>query len=118
MRRIIAGMLLGALLVMGLDYYKVREVQAQAQSGPIQIQSSIAHASCTVTPNVTTFCFADDGLFVSLTGAAFAQVGQPSVTGVSSISVNGGTAQTGAVALTIPTKATTTVTSTASTSIQ
>lgn len=85
-----------------------------AQSPPIQIQSSISHTACTVTASTTTYCFANDGLYVSLNGAAFTQIGGS--TGVTSITVNGGVPQTGPIALTIPSKATTTVT--ASTTLQ
>lgn len=72
------------------------------------------HTACTVIPATTQYCFASDGLWVSLNGAAYVQVqiGAP-VTGITSITVNGGTPLTGpAVVLTIPTKASSTTTTT------
>jgi hypothetical protein len=80
---------------------------AHAQSTTSQIGSVVAaaHTSCTVTTSTTQVCFATDGLWVSVNGAAYVQVqtGTPAAV-VTSIAVNGGTAQTGAVSLTIPTK--------------
>lgn len=69
------------------------------------------HTLCTpVAPAGTmTICGATDGPWVSWNGGAFVQIQTgEAAAGVTSISVNGGTAQTGAVALTIPTTATTT----------
>jgi hypothetical protein len=66
---------------------------------------------CTVVSGQSVFCFTTGNgttpaaLYVSSIGGAFAQVGG-TVGGVSSIAVNGGAAQTGAVALTIPSKVT------------
>lgn len=71
------------------------------------------HTACTVVPASTQYCFAFDGLWVSLNGAAYVQVQTGTVTaGVTSITINGGTPQTGPVALTIPTKASSTTTTT------
>ena len=75
----------------------------------MSVPSNISHTLCTVTAATTKYCFAGDGLWLSLNGAAYVQVGAATA-GVSSISVNGGSAQTGAVLLIIPTKATTTAT--------
>lgn len=33
------------------------------------------HTACTTTPNVTTYCYADDGEFQSVHGASWQQVG-------------------------------------------
>lgn len=66
------------------------------------------HTACTVTASTTTYCFANDGLWVSLGGAAYTQVGVVAVTGVSSVAVcnaagaSCGPLQTGAVSLNIP----------------
>lgn len=86
-----------------------------AQSTTSQIGSVVAatHTSCVVAVSTTQLCFATDGLWLSVNGAAYVQVQTGTVvTGVTSIAVNGGLAQTGAVALTIPTKATSSTTTT------
>jgi hypothetical protein len=60
---------------------------------PFQMAVGAAtHASCTVTAATTQYCFAADGLWVSLNGAVYTQIGVVAVTGVSSF--NG---RTGAV---------------------
>lgn len=102
------------LALFAFAFFRLGKVQAQ--SSALQIQAAATHTSCTVATGITQFCFASDGLWQSISGGAYTQLGTPG--GVTSISVNGGTAQTGAVALTIPSKATTTVTSTASTTLQ
>jgi len=86
-RIIIVGMLLLTAFALGMRV----EDKVLAQSAPIQIQSSVAHASCTAATGVTTYCFANDGLYVSLAGATFTPIGGGGVT-----SVNG---KTGAVTI-------------------
>jgi selenophosphate synthetase-related protein len=84
-----------------------------AQSTTSQIGSVVAaaHTSCTVTASTTQVCFATDGLWLSVNGAAYVQVQTGAVVaGVTSIAVNGGTPQTGVVSLTIPSKITITST--------
>lgn len=106
-----------AVLLAFFAFAFFRLGKVQAQSNALQIQAAATHTSCTVSTGITQFCFASDGLWQSLNGGAYTQLGV--ITGgVTSISVNGGTAQTGAVSITIPSKATTTVTSTASTTLQ
>lgn len=65
-------------------------------SVPWQATVTGLHAVCTVSPVTvppsTTYCFASDGLWQSVNGAAYTQVGIVAVTGVSSF--NG---RTGAV---------------------
>jgi hypothetical protein len=67
---------------------------------------SALHTACTVTASTTTYCFANDGLWVSLNGAAYAQVATPA--GVTSLTVCnvGGTScglpLSGAVTLNVP----------------
>lgn len=79
-----------------------RSVKAQTASTVLQISGAWAtHASCATVPGQTSLCLASDGLWQSLNGAAYAQVG---VGGV--LSVNG---KTGAVVLNASTTATTTV---------
>jgi len=69
------------------------------------------HTSCTITAGQTSVCLASDGLWQSLSGGAFTQIGGGTA-GVASLTVNGGTAQTGAVSITIPKTATTISTTT------
>lgn len=64
------------------------------------VSASVSHTNCPVTAGLTTYCYAGDGLWVSLNGAALVQLGAG---GVTSIAVNGGSPQTGAVAIKIPT---------------
>jgi hypothetical protein len=65
------------------------------------------HTTCT-TPVAGSYflCVATDGVYVSNNGGSYFQIMPPSsaVAGVTSLSVNGGTPQTGAVAISIPTK--------------
>lgn len=70
------------------------EVQAQTVVPPITIIApALTHTSCNVTPAATSYCFASDGLWQSLNGAAYTQLGV-AVGGVTS--VNG---KTGAVVI-------------------
>lgn len=74
---------------------------AQTVVPPITIVApALTHTSCNVTVGATSFCFASDGLWQSINGAAFVQLGVAAPAGV--ISVNG---KTGVVVL----SATTTV---------
>ena len=72
-------------------------VLGRAQTSiPWQATVTGLHATCTVSPVTvpasTTYCFASDGLWQSVNGAAYTQVGITAVTGVTSF--NG---RTGAV---------------------
>ena len=62
------------------------------------------HSFLFVTPATTQYCFASDGLWMSLNGAAYVQLGVATPAGVTS--VNG---KTGAVILGATTTSTTTV---------
>lgn len=64
--------------------------------GPWQVGVTGLHTACTTTAGATSYCFASDGLWVSLNGAAYVQVGTP--TGTLVTSVNG---KTGTVVLAI-----------------
>jgi hypothetical protein len=78
------------------------------------LQGTAVHTTC-LTPAVGAYflCLATDGIWISNNGAAYFQIVQSGGSaGVTSITVNGGTAVTGAVALTIPTKATSATTTT------
>ena len=86
-----------------------------AQNTTSQIGSVVAatHTSCTVTASTTQICFASDGLWLSVNGAAYVQVQTGAVVaGVTSISINGGTPVSGAVSFTVPSKAVSTTTTT------
>lgn len=79
------------------------------------MQGTAAHTTC-ITPVAGSYflCVATDGVWVSNSGGAYFQIlpQAAQVAGVTSLSVNGGAAQTGSVALTIPTKATSSTTTT------
>ena len=101
--------LFAALVITTALIYLTGRTHAQT-SVPAVVTVAGSHTSCPVSPaGQMVICGAGDGLWLSINGAALVQV-QTGVAaaGVTSISVNGGTAQTGAVALTIPTTATTT----------
>jgi len=90
-------------------------VGAQTFSPPSQIGGALnpgPHTSCTITPSQTQVCLASDGLWLSINGAAYVQVQTGTAVGVTSISVNGSSPLTGAIALTIPSKASTVSTTT------
>lgn len=96
---------LGALL--GVSF---TTVHAQVPNNPWQVGvSSATHTSCTVVPSNTEVCFAADGIWVSLSGAAYVPVQTgTAVAGVTSITVcnvagaSCGASQTGAITLNIP----------------
>jgi hypothetical protein len=122
-RRMLLGVSLVLAFILGA-LVKERSVKAQSIS-VLQVSGSYAsHAACVVVPAQTTACLASDGVWVSLNGAAFAQVGA-GTTGVTSFngrtgavvpvasdypdavtSVNG---KTGAVVISATTSATTTL---------
>jgi hypothetical protein len=65
----------------------------RAQTGAVSIQyPSGDHTLCTVVTATTAYCFPNDGMYQSIKGAAFVQVGVAGVAGVTSF--NG---RTGAV---------------------
>ena len=82
MKRVLVVMYaLGWTVVLLLLLVPLPHSKAQTISPPIMIQSSIPHTACAVTATVTTYCFASDGLYVSLAGAAFAPINAPAATG-------------------------------------
>lgn len=91
-------------------------VGAQSFAPPSQIGGALnpgPHTSCTVTASQTQICLASDGLWLSINGAPYVQVQTgTAVVGVTSISVNGSAPLSGAISLTIPSKAVTTSTTT------
>lgn len=95
--------------LIGFSMWTVHSVRAQTVVAPITVESTQPHTACTLPPAGTSaYCFASDGLYESISGAAYVLVNPAVTAGVTSVSVNGGVAQTGAVALTIPTTASTT----------
>lgn len=77
-------------------------VHAQAATPVFQITGSwSAHTACTTTPSQTTLCIASDGVWQSVGGAAYTQLGSGGV-----VSVNG---KTGVVTISASTTATTTL---------
>jgi len=103
------------LLASALLYLSVRPVEAQ--TGNIiflgATTGTTLAANCPAAPTTPSECVVGDGVWIweSSTTGWFKPTA--SLTGgVTQITVNGGTAQTGAVALTIPTKVTITSTGT------
>lgn len=89
-------MLTAAFLIWGALFFFLgphpETVHAQA-APPWQVAvPSVPHTACTVAPLTTQYCFAGDGLWVSLNGAAYTQVGSGGVQ-----SING---KTGIVVIT------------------
>lgn len=94
-------------ILIGLHFEQ--NTHAQAAGTPFTITVSGLHTACDpIVAGTTKFCYAQDGLWQSLNGAAYTQLGVGAATGVTSVSVNGAL-QTGAVVITVPTKATTTL---------
>jgi len=91
MRKVFLGLLLGVLLA-GAGFYRRSEAQTVTS-----MQYGVPQASCAVAAGKTTYCFTtDSGLWISLNGAAFAQVQMgPVAAGVTSL--NG---KTGALTIT------------------
>lgn len=102
-------------LVIGIAFLLGWYVRAQTLAPPWQagVPNAATHAACTVAVGMTQMCLASDGLWLSVNGAAYAQVNTGgTIVGVSSISVNGSAPLSGAISLTIPSKAVTTSTTT------
>jgi hypothetical protein len=90
--------------------------RAQSTTPFTVIAQSLSHTSCpAVIASTTQFCFANDGIWVSLNGAAYAVVNTGATGGVTSVQqcnlagASCGTAQTGAVVLKVPQTVTVTV---------
>ena len=82
MRKLLLAVAILAGIIIGQQLHVVK-----AQSGnPLQMQVSGVHTACTVTAATTSFCFATDGLWQSLNGAAYTQLGG---TASASLTVNG-----------------------------
>jgi len=96
MKRFAIGLLFATYVVFVLTVTLLlneKSLKAQTVVPPITIQSTIAHASCpAIAAGLTSYCFASDGLWQSLNGAAYVQLGVAAPAGVTSF--NG---RTGAV---------------------
>jgi len=90
--------------------YNIGKTKAQVSPSTVSflaVPSTALAVNCpTPTTGYTIYCEAYDKYQVSTNGAAYVVIWpvSPTITGVTSITVNGGTAQTGPVALTIPSK--------------
>jgi hypothetical protein len=114
-RKLILG-----LAVIVLLFAAVTRSQAPATPYSQYFLPAQTSVNCpTPATGYTIYCMAYDKFQVSLNGAAYVVIWPATVTaGVTSVTVNGGTPQSGAVLLTIPTTATTIVTSSATTTIK
>ena len=73
----LAKIMLAAILVglFAVNVGKLMRVEAQTPS-PWSFSVSAPHASCPVAaPGISQYCFATDGIWQSLNGGAWAQVG-------------------------------------------
>ena len=89
-------LLLALIVILGILIS--RHVRAQAAGAPWQVAVSGFHTACTTTASTTQFCFAADGLWQSINGSAYVQIGTLGPIGAPVTSVNG---KTGAVTLVI-----------------
>ena len=99
------------LLTIAVVFFLVGVWISHAQSGPIQYFAPGAGTTVTNCGTPTSgfpLCGVATGWYI-WNGTAWMQLGMASTGGVTSISVNGGAAQTGAVAISVPTVATTTI---------
>lgn len=71
------AVILAGLLILGLGFFlgQRNTVKAQTSAPPWQVTVSGSHSLCTPVSGQTTFCFASDGLWQSLAGGAFTQLG-------------------------------------------
>jgi len=96
MKRFGVGLLLAtyvAFILASAFLLNEKTLKAQTVVPPITIQSTIPHTACPVAATgVTSYCFASDGLWESISGAAYTQLGAAVAGGVTSF--NG---RTGAV---------------------
>jgi hypothetical protein len=123
-------LMLTAVILIVAACYIGAQIPGPTSVSTLAIPTTAVATGCpTPTPNYTIYCYAADKLQASANGAAYAciwAVGGCSTpaAGVSSIVVcnaagaSCGSAQTGAVQLSIPKAATTTATTTATTSLQ
>lgn len=75
---------LTVLVVLDFGSRFVTGVHAQGNVPYTFSVGSAQHTACTVTPNVTSYCWADDGAFQSIHGAAFVSM-MSATSGVTSV---------------------------------
>lgn len=76
---------IAVLVCADIAAHFVPSVHAQSAGVPLQLTVSAAtHIACSPVVAATTFCAAADGLWQSINGAAFTQVGAVAPTGVTS----------------------------------
>jgi hypothetical protein len=92
------------LVVAAIAFIVARATAQTAQ--PQLVLCSGVHTSCTFPTGAPSAMVATDGLWYTPNGSSPVNVAAPQSGGVTSVSVNGGTAQSGAVTLTIPSTAT------------
>ena len=108
-------MLVSLLAIAVLVFGAWRIGRAQSTTPFTIVTQSLTHTSCpAVIASTTQICFASDGIWQSLNGAVYTQVGGAvsAVTSVTVCNVAGascGSPQTGAVSLNIPKTVTVTV---------
>lgn len=112
MRSLRVGIIVLSIIAITLWAASPQKAQTVTPN-PITIQSTLSHTNCAaVVAGVTQYCFASDGLWVSLSGGVFTQLGIQAPSGVASFTVcnsagaSCGVPQTGAVTINLPTKVT------------
>lgn len=81
------------LLAFNLIVMLERPVQAAAQNTPFNFEvATDTHDTCTIKANVTKYCFAADGAWISPSGGAWVNFSTPSSGGATSFSQLTGTA--------------------------
>lgn len=89
----LSALLTALILVIGGSALTIKLAKAQTLGPPISIESTSPHTACVISATgATRYCFASDGLYVSLAGAAYVQLTGGAPAGV--VSFNG---RTGAV---------------------
>lgn len=77
--------IIGAVLVFAVLWDGGTRPSVQAQAVPLTIVAALPHTACRpIEPATTQFCFATDGLWQSLNGAAYVQLGAAAPGGVAS----------------------------------
>ena len=71
----IVGVLSLVLVPLFASYLSLPHTAKAQGTNPLQIVVTGTHTSCTVTVSTTAYCFATDGLWQSLNGAAYTQLG-------------------------------------------
>lgn len=100
--------LLLVITILGIWWSVQAHAQTVTPTTPMQLTFVGSHTSCQLSgQGQTNLCGAGDGVWLSVNGSAYFQVTAPVAVsgGVTSISINGGAAQSGAVTFKIPSQA-------------